>query len=209
MTVFEHAMLGGTLTLALGVRRRHGWSIVLMAGAAAALPDWDGLSLAFGPTAYSTVHRTWGHNLVAAVGAGVLAGGLGLVCHHSVRVRQQATLLLRKLGQRPADEDAPPPFSAHALIVWLAVGVLAGVSHLPADLIYSTAPPTPDWPVPLLWPFSGRGWSYPILGWGDPGPTVIFVAAMFALYRWRTRAQLVAWITLLALGTYLAVRWAV
>jgi hypothetical protein len=209
MTPYEHAMLGGTLTLAVGAHRRHGWPVVLMACAAAALPDWDGLSLAFGATAYSTVHRTWGHNLAAAVAAGVLVGGLGLLCHHSVRVRRQALVLLRKLGQPPPAPHADPPFSAHALAVWLAVGVLAGLSHLPADLIYSGSPPTPDWPVPLLWPFSERGWSFPILAWGDLGPTVIFLAEMFALYRWRNYAQLLAWITLLVVGSYLTARWAI
>jgi hypothetical protein len=209
MTPYEHAMLGGTLTLAVGAHRRHGWPVALMACAAAALPDWDGLSLAFGPTAYSSVHRVWGHNLIAAVGAGALVGGLGLLCHHSVRVRRQATRLLQKLGQPPPARQADPPFSAPALAVWLAVGALAGLSHLPADLIYSGSPPAPDWPVPLLWPFSGRGWSFPILAWGDLGPTVIFVGEMFALYRWRTHAQLVAWVTLLAVGGYLTTRWAI
>src|SRR5262249_22650860 len=161
------------------------------------------------PTAYSSVHRVWGHNLIAAVTAGVLVGSLGLLCHHSVRVRRQTTLLLRKLGQPSTAQQADPPFSAHALAVWLAVRVLACLSHLPADLIYSGSPPAPDWPVPLLWPFSGRGWSFPILAWGDLGPTVIFVGEMFALYRWRTHAQLVAWVTLLAVGGYLTTRWAV
>jgi hypothetical protein len=149
MTFYEHAMLGGTLTLALGVQRRHGWPVVLMAGGVAALPDWDGLSLAFGATAFSSVHRVWGHNLLTAVAAGILVGGLGLLCHHSVRVRRQAAVLLHKLGQPPTPQ-ADPPFSAHALAVWLAVGVMAGLSHLPADLTYSGSPPTPDWPVPLL-----------------------------------------------------------
>jgi hypothetical protein len=209
MTFYEHAMLGGTLTLALGAHRRHGWPLVLMAGAAAALPDWDGLSLAFGATAYSTVHRVWGHNLIASAGAGLLAGALGLLGHHSVRVRRQVSLLWRKLGEAPQElPAAAPPFSAHQLGVWLAVGVLAGLSHLPADMIYSGNPPRVDWPVALLWPFSERGWSFPILGWGDLGPTLIFLAEMFALYRWRGHAQLLAWLTLLALAGYLAARWA-
>src|SRR4051794_24736441 len=77
-----------------------------MAGAAAALPDWDGLSLAFGPAAYSAAHRVWGHNLLAALLGGGLVGALGYLCHHSARVRGQARTLLEKLGQPPA---APQP----------------------------------------------------------------------------------------------------
>jgi hypothetical protein len=198
-------MLGGTLTLAVGAHRRHGWPIVLMACVAAALPDWDGLSLAFGASAYSSVHRVWGHNLLASVAGGLLVGGLGLFCHHSVRVRRQVFLLLRKLGESPVESGAPP-FSAHEMAVWLTVGVMAGLSHLPADMIYSTNPPIADWPVPFLWPFSERGWSFPLLGWGDFGPTLIFLAEMFALYRWRRYSQLVACVTLLVLCSYLAAR---
>jgi membrane-bound metal-dependent hydrolase YbcI (DUF457 family) len=207
MTTYEHAMLGGTLALAVGAHRRHGWPLVFTAGAAAALPDWDGLSLAFGPAAYSTAHRVWGHNVLAAVLAGGLVGGLGYLCYHSARVRGKAHAFLEKLGQPPTTPEPPPPSSAHAFVVWVAVGVLAGLCHLPADLIYGNSPGTTGWPVPLLWPFSPRGWSLPLLGWGDLGPTLIFIGEMFALYRWQARAQLIAWPTLLAVAGYLAIRW--
>jgi membrane-bound metal-dependent hydrolase YbcI (DUF457 family) len=207
MTFYEHAMLGGTLALALGARRRHGWPIIAMAGIAAALPDWDGLSLAFGPAAYSSVHRVWGHNLLASALVGAVAGGVGLLCHCSTSVRRRGLLLLNKLGQPSPIEQPTPPLSAHAVAVWIAVGVLAGISHLPADVIYSGSPGTPDWPLPLLWPFSPRSWSFPILVWGDFGPTLIFIAEMFALYRWQKRANLIAWLTLLAVIGYLTTRW--
>jgi membrane-bound metal-dependent hydrolase YbcI (DUF457 family) len=202
-------MLGGTLALAVGAHRRHGWPVVLVAGAAAALPDWDGLSLAFGPAAYSAAHRVWGHNLLAALLAGGLVGGLGYLCYHSAAVRGKAHTLLEKLGQAPAASQPPPRSSAHALAVWAAVGVLAGLGHLPADVIYGNSPGSGGWPVPLLWPFSSRGWSLPLLGWGDLGPTLIFIGEMFALYRRPARAQLLAWVTLLALLGYLAIRWAI
>ena len=67
-------MLGGTLALAAGAHRRHGWPVVLTAAAAAALPDWDGLSLAFGPTAYTAAHRIWGHNVLWACELAVRTG---------------------------------------------------------------------------------------------------------------------------------------
>ena len=63
MTVFEHAMLGVTGTLAVGLHRRYGWKIVAAAGAVAVLPDWDGLSILFGAAAYGKVHRAWGRLL--------------------------------------------------------------------------------------------------------------------------------------------------
>jgi hypothetical protein len=209
LTFYEHGMLGGTLALALGSHRRHGWPIVFMAGIAGALPDWDALSLAFGPVAYSTVHRVWGHNLLAVVLGGSVVGGLGLLCLHSVRIRTGVQQLLAKLGQPATAQQTPPSFSVPTLAVWMAIGVLAGLSHLPADLIYGGSPGTPDWPLPLLWPFSQRQWAIPLLSWGDLGPTLLFLAEMFALYRWPALAVLIAWLTLIALLSYLASRWLV
>lgn len=207
MTIFEHGMLGGTLALALGSHRRHGWPIVFMAGSAAALPDWDGLSLAFGAVAYSTAHRVWGHNLLAAAVGGGLVGVLGLLCIHSVRIRSGVRQLLAKLHHPPAGQQLPPPMAFHTLAVWIAVGMLAGLSHLPADLIYGGSTGTMDWPLPLLWPFSPRQWTMPILVWGDLVPTLLFLTEMFALYRWPRLALLLAWLTLFALTIYLISRW--
>jgi hypothetical protein len=48
MTVYEHAMLGINGALAAGLAPRYGWPIVAMAGAAAVLPDLDGLTILFG-----------------------------------------------------------------------------------------------------------------------------------------------------------------
>jgi hypothetical protein len=87
--------------------------------------------------------------------------------------------------------------------------MLAGLSHLPADLVCGGTRDRPDWPLPLLWPFSHQGWAYPILDWGDLGPVLIFIGAMFALYHWPARAQLIACASLLALAGYLATRWAI
>src|ERR1700676_2120143 len=67
-------MLGGSLALASGLQRRYGWGIVALAGVAAALPDLDGLSIAFGPEAYANAHRVWGHNFLGAGGIGAAAG---------------------------------------------------------------------------------------------------------------------------------------
>jgi hypothetical protein len=62
------------------------------------------------------------------------------------------------------------------------------------------------WPLPLLWPFSTREWALPLIPWGDPLLTLIFLAEMFALYRWPSRTRLVSCTTLLALGGYLGLR---
>jgi hypothetical protein len=60
----------------------------------------------------------------------------------------------------------------------------------------------------LLWPFSERSWVYPIVPYGDLGATGIFIAEMFALYRWPARATTIAWISLPLVLIYVAARWA-
>lgn len=203
-------MLGATLALAVGSHRCQGWGIVFMAAAAAALPDWDGLSLVFGARAYSSVHRVWGHNLLAACLGGGLIGIVGFLCQRSLKVKRKIELLLNNLDRPKSTGDATnPPLRSPAWAVWIAVGVLAGLSHLPTDVIYGGSAGSADWPVPLLWPFASGGWSVPILGWGDLGPTLIFIVTMFALARWPRRAQLVACLTLLLASGYVGIRWAV
>ena len=170
-------------------------------GIAAALPDWDGASLLFGSSAYAAAHRTWGHNLLATALAGAACGAIGYLCYLSSRVRRGAQTLLKRLEVRKPLAAEPVPFAVSVLAVWITIGVLAALSHLPADLIY-------DWPLKLWWPFSAREWSWPVLAWGDLVPTTLFLAEMFALYRWPARSRLLAALTLLALATYLAARWA-
>jgi membrane-bound metal-dependent hydrolase YbcI (DUF457 family) len=192
MTVYEHAMLGTSLALVLGAQRRHGWGIVAMAAAAAALPDWDFFSIALGPTAYAAAHRTWGHNVLAAALAGALTGAVGYLAQRSTRVRRAL---------------APPyrPHTPGAPAAWVVVGIVAALSHLPADVLFSGTPEA-NWPVPLFWPFSDRGYAVPLVPWGDLGATLIFIAGMFALYRWPSHARLVAALLLLALSGYLCLR---
>ena len=76
MTTYEHAMLGVTGTLAVGLHRKYGWEIVALAGFVAVLPDWDGLSLLFGAGTFDRVHRTLGHNLPACILLGVVVAAL-------------------------------------------------------------------------------------------------------------------------------------
>jgi membrane-bound metal-dependent hydrolase YbcI (DUF457 family) len=200
MTIFEHPMLGASLAIVAGVQRRHGWGLVATAAAAAALPDWDGLSILFGSAAYARVHRVWGHNLLVAGLGGAIVGMVGLLAARSVRVRAFLT-------RPPAALPPAPPASTVTPLVWVAVGLLAGLSHLPADVVFNGGTALPAWPVPLLWPFSSQGWAAPIVPWGDISVTVLFVGEMFALYRWPRRDRAIAALTLAAGSVYLLVRW--
>jgi hypothetical protein len=215
LTVYEHLMVGGSLALAGGLHYRHGWRIVGLAAFAAALPDWDGLSLLFGSQAYDRAHRVWGHNLLVALTLGGLAGGLEFQFHLATRLGRAFSRLMPgvRTSLPLAIEDSR--WSLGVLALWVATGMVASLSHLAADLVYSGHPQSASsdpgmgiWYLSLLWPFSKHKWAFPIVAWGDLGATLIFVAEMFALYRWPGRAQRIAWIGLAAVVAYVIVRWA-
>jgi membrane-bound metal-dependent hydrolase YbcI (DUF457 family) len=92
------------------------------------------------------------------------------------------------------------------LSLWAIVGLVAAYSHLAMDVLYSYGRGLPVWDVPLLWPFSARGFAYPAVPWGDPGTTLIFVAGMFAMARWRPATQQIAAITLALVAAYIVIR---
>jgi hypothetical protein len=207
VTVFEHIMLGASTALAAGLQPRYGWRIVAMAGAAGALPDWDGLSLLAGSEAYARVHRVWGHNLLTA-GVGGLA-----VAFAEYRFAFLTRLARAVSGQIPGLKLPAGTltmtkfhYSFGSMVVWLAAGLMAGYSHLLADFFYSGHPSMRTWGLPLLWPFSEETWARPTVAWGDLGATLIFIASMFALYRWPRRGQPIGWLTLTAVSAYVGAR---
>jgi membrane-bound metal-dependent hydrolase YbcI (DUF457 family) len=196
MMYYDHAMIGAALAVAVGARRRHGWPVVAMAAVAAMLPDWDDLSQWFGPAVRREVHRVWGHNLLVALPAG---GLFAAVCY-----------LWRSAARRRRD---PPPLAAEPIIqdrpalgAWVAVGVLASVSHLLADVVYSADLNGSTWPVAFLWPFRSEGVALPVLTGGDRVATVILAAGLVAVWLWQSCGRLLAWLTLAAVGGYAGLR---
>ncbi len=205
MTVYEHIMLGGSLGLAAGLQRRYGWDVIALAGVAAALPDLDGLSIAFGPQAYASAHRVWGHNLLVAGSMGAAAG----VCEYHFGFLQRLCHSATTRANAQPHIDLPAASRqriACPLVICVTIGILASFSHLAADLVYSYGNGQP-WPLPLLWPFSGRSWVIPVLRWGDLGATLLFIVEMFALYRWPSRGTGIAWLTLALVAAYVGARW--
>ena len=85
MTIYEHAMVGIDGALALGLQRRHGWQIVALAGVAAVLPDFDGLTILFGIQWYAEGHRLWGHNLLVT-GCAALMDKIPIIGKKEMRI---------------------------------------------------------------------------------------------------------------------------
>jgi membrane-bound metal-dependent hydrolase YbcI (DUF457 family) len=186
---YDHALVGATLALATGTQRRYGWAVVTMGAAAAALPDWDAVPYPAGTPGYPLVHRVWGHNLLVAPLLSGLVGAVGYLCWQSLR------------GRGP-DPERAEGFSGPALAVWVAVGVLAALSHLLADVCYCGAAYTVDWPVALLWPFTRRGWGLPLVPWGDRSVTWILSLTLIAACLRPAAARLLAVFALLVVVGY-------
>ncbi|HUT92095.1 MAG TPA: metal-dependent hydrolase [Thermoguttaceae bacterium] len=205
MTTYEHAMLGVNGALAAGLDRRWGWPIVAMAGFVAVLPDWDGLGILFGAAVFDRVHRTLGHNLLVCLSLGAVVAALDYRYSLAQRVKECAGRHLRALSsQEPSPKRSV--FRLGELSIWVAVGVVASLSHLAADVVFSGHPQLSDWGLRLLWPFSDRLWAYPMVSWGDPGATLVFVVGMFAMIRWRRHRRLIAGLTLTLVLGYVSMR---
>ncbi|MEK6249797.1 MAG: hypothetical protein N2C12_16555, partial [Planctomycetales bacterium] len=57
-----------------------------------------------------------------------------------------------------------------------------------------------------FWPFSKTTkWVYPMVDWGDPGITIVFVIGMFAMACWKTRLALIARLTLCFVLLYIII----
>jgi len=197
-------MLGVNGALAAGLHQRYGWQVVAVAGLAAVSPDWDGLTLIFGSTAFAEGHRVWGHNLMACVLVGIL---IGILDYQLDLVTRGGRVLIKCLRLRVQTElNVRADRSARHQIVWIFVAVIAALSQLPADMLVSGTDTLPDWEVKLLWPFSDRGWVYPMVPWGDVGISLIFIAGMFATIKWRSKTRLIACLTLGCVAAYIVLR---
>jgi len=200
-------MLGITGVLATGLNRRYGWPIVGLAAVAAVSPDWDALTIVAGSAPFAASHRVWGHNVLVCVLTGLL---MGVVDYRFDVVTRCGRFLTRRLhlalpGASPRVREAFP-FSG--FVAWTSVAVLAAVSatHLAADLVFSGTETLPDWELQLWWPFSTTGYVYPIIAWGDAGVSIVFVAGMFAMWRWPARLQTTSLATLAAVFLYMVLR---
>lgn len=196
MTTPEHAMLAVSLTAAVRLHERFGAAVLFTAAAAAVAPDWDGLAGIVDLRHFDHGHRVWGHGLLPAV----LAGGLIAAADWATGASRRAAAALRTLdGTRPFLIGRPTCATS------ACVGIAAAVSHLPADIVVSGADGIEDWPVSVLWPLPGPQVVYPMLRWGDPGPTAVFVLAAFAAASGRLSATAAARWGLTPLVIYLAI----
>jgi membrane-bound metal-dependent hydrolase YbcI (DUF457 family) len=202
MTTFEHAMVGVCGTFALGLHRRHGWRLPAIAGVAAVSPDWDGLTFLVSVQLFDAGHRVWGHNLLVTAILGIFLGWLDARWD----LMGRANDALRRVLRQPKPSYVFNETRRGSSLIWCLVAMCAAVSHLPADMVYSGGQGLSDWELQLLWPFSTRGFVFPMVRWGDIGATLLFVAGMFAMLRWPSRVRPIAAGTLGSVMLYVIVR---
>ncbi len=205
MTTIEHALFGGYLVLASGVNRRYGWPLVAMAGVVAVLPDWDGLTLLGGVDLCDRAHRCWGHALIVCLPIALVFAALDYRLDFVTRL---ARLCVRPL-HLAVDKSklvVRSSFTMQGLLAWSLVALIATLSHVFSDMIFSGYADYADWPIKILWPFSDRGFVYPVIPWGDIGVIVIFFLGLFAMLRWPIKTQRIAVLTLAAAFLYIVFR---
>lgn len=194
-------MVGVTGCLAAGLHHRYGWKVVALAGSAAVVPDWDGLTIIGGVRLFDRAHRAWGHSVFSAAALGLLLGWLD---YRFDLIGRAARLILRQRAPAGVPRSIEQRrWSEYG--VWCLVAVAGALSHLAADLVVSGSSGLSDWELKLWWPLSQRGYVYSLVHWGDVGPTLIFVLGMFAMLRWPRHIRGIAAAALAGVVLYVAV----
>jgi len=145
-------------------------------------------------------HRVWGHNLFWIALSSVLVAALQYRFHC---IEAIATRLKRFL---PNDITLVQRKHATPLRVLFLVCVVVQTIHLPCDMVVSGGKGLSDWPIKPFWPISEVGYVFPLIPWGDVGPTLILMGGILVLAKSPRRLPLQSLLTLTALCVYLIAR---
>lgn len=203
MTTPEHTLVGLHAALACGRDRAWGWRAVALAGLISNGPDWDGLPMLVNMARFEPGHRVWGHNLPVILLISLLVAAV-LSCWDLIGGVGQR--LGRRFGSSEAqlfiEQDSRPlGFKAAAL-----TALVAQALHLPCDMVASGGHGLSHWHVQPFWPFSNAGFVYPMIPWGDPGPTIILMSGLIVMAQRRRQVAATSAATLFGLVAYLLVR---
>ncbi|HUG71137.1 MAG TPA: metal-dependent hydrolase [Pirellulaceae bacterium] len=201
MTTPEHTLVGIHTAFALGVHRRFGWPAVTMAGVASNVPDLDGLPMLLDMQRFEAGHRVWGHNVLAILISSVLLGWSQSKYHWIERLWK----LVQRMLSIPQGTAIPDSRSVAAIAI-VGIAFFAQTIHLPCDMVVSGGHGLSDWPIQPLWPFSGTEFVFPLIPWGDIGPTVILMAGIIWIAKRPTNLSTISVCTLIALTFYLVAR---
>lgn len=204
MTSPEHTLVGIHLAFACGLHRRFGWKAVAMAAVASNVPDWDGLPMLFDMQRFEAGHRAWGHSLVSIALTSLILGVTQAVFDWLGAIGKWLSKRFPNLIPEPA--DAARMSAAAATLTFMGIALISQLLHLPCDMVVSGGSGLTDWPIQVGWPFSKQGYVFPLIPWGDVGPTLILMSGVLVIAKRRSQVPATSALTLIALVVYLIVR---
>ncbi|MCC7336401.1 MAG: metal-dependent hydrolase [Pirellulaceae bacterium] len=200
MTTPEHSLVGIHAAIAVGAHQRFGWAFVALAGIASNLPDWDGLPMLFDMARFEHGHRVWGHNVTSIALSSLIVATLQYRFH---LIETVATRLKNYLPKEVTIERARigVPF----IMLFLICAVVQTI-HLPCDMVVSGGNGLSDWHIKPFWPISDVGYVFPLIPWGDIGPTIIMMCGVLLMVKYPKKLPLQSIVTLTILCCYLLIR---
>ncbi|MBL8869668.1 MAG: metal-dependent hydrolase [Planctomycetaceae bacterium] len=208
MTSPEHSLVGIHTAFALGLHLRWKWPIVVFAAIGSNVPDLDGLPMLFDMQRFEGWHRVVGHNIFAIVISSFM---LAWTQHHFRWIQWFGQTIGRWLPQLNSASgsanistdtcSAPIPWS---MLLLVAIGVQ--LIHLPCDMVVSGGNGLSHWEVYPFWPVNDQGFVYPMIPWGDVGPTIIMMLGVIGMAKWPAATRKLALATLGTLLLYLLIR---
>jgi hypothetical protein len=107
-----------------------------------------------------------------------------------------------------ADTRNSPEWIAGGIggLVFALIGMCVQLLHLLCDMVVSGGNGLSDWAIQPWWPFSTAGYVYPLIPWGDIGPTVILMAGIIAAAKLKSHLSQTSWLTIVTLCGYLLMR---
>lgn len=206
MTSPEHTLVGIHFAFATGIHRFVGWRGVAMAGIASNVPDWDGLPMLFDMQRFEGMHRVWGHSVLSIFLISLLLG-----------IAQIRWDLIGFVANRFRALVSPKLFAGFSqgpkwligttgVAVFVSIAFSAQGLHLPCDMVVSGGHGLSDWAIQPWWPFSNVAYVYPLIPWGDVGPTVILMAGIIIIAKRNSHLSQTSWLTIVVLCGYLIFR---
>jgi membrane-bound metal-dependent hydrolase YbcI (DUF457 family) len=205
MTSPEHTLVGIHFAFATGIHRCVGWRGVTMAGIASNIPDWDGIPMLFDMQRFESGHRVWGHCLLSIILTSVLIGFMQIRWDWIGRGANRLQSVLPQAEMVVAQQEKQETDGFMGGLVFALIGMCAQLLHLPCDMVVSGGSGLSDWAVQPLWPFLNSAYVYPLIPWGDIGPTVILMAGIIAIAKRKNHISQIACLTIGTLSGYLVV----
>lgn len=177
-----------------------------MAGLASNVPDWDGIPMLFDMQRFEVGHRVWGHGILSIALTSLLLAvmqvrwdWIGWIAN---RLRSR---FLKSVSVAPS-QDSKWLVGGSGVLVFAIIGLCAQVVHWPCDMVVSGGNGLSDWAIQPWWPFSSAAYVYPLIPWGDIGPTIIMMAGVIVIAKRNRDLSITSCLTIATLCGYMVVR---